>query len=254
VTFAVQQAYDKDVGRGIARIDSKAMKFLTATAGDIVEIRGKHRTVARCLPLNSSDEGKGIIRVDSLLQRNMGSMIGNTIVAMEILAIKDDRIYTITFGAQSDEYSDYLPLVEEMLDSLVIQKQEHRAADMTTMPQDASAPNVSASELLVQLELPHKNIDRGDDQIMTISVADKRSSSVVHNAMVRGEVFTPSSKFMTLDEKITDEHGKVSYLWPVGNSAETGEFTVVVRVSSNGYESISISDTYNVRPKNRAPI
>lgn len=89
---------------------------------------------------------------------------------------------------------------------------------------------------------------------MTISVVDKKSSSVIHAARVRGEIFTPSSKFMTLEEKITDEHGKVAYSWSVDNSAETGEFTGVIRVSADGYETISVSDTYNVRPKNRAPI
>lgn len=83
---------------------------------------------------------------------------------------------------------------------------------------------------------------------------DKSSNSVVHNATVRGEVFTPSSKFMELEQKTTGQDGKVVYSWPIDNNAETGEFTGVIRVSANSYELISVSYTYKVRPNNRAPI
>jgi len=34
--------------------------------GDVIELKGKRRTVAKCLPLYPSDEGKGIIRIDGL--------------------------------------------------------------------------------------------------------------------------------------------------------------------------------------------
>ena len=33
------------------------------STGDVIEIKGKRRTVAKCLPLYPSDEGKGIIRI-----------------------------------------------------------------------------------------------------------------------------------------------------------------------------------------------
>ena len=42
------------------------MDALSASTGDVVEIKGKRKTVAKCLPLYPSDEGKGIIRVDGL--------------------------------------------------------------------------------------------------------------------------------------------------------------------------------------------
>ena len=46
---------DRDVGRGIARADHKSMDSLTASTGDVIEIRGKRRTVAKCLPLTLGD-------------------------------------------------------------------------------------------------------------------------------------------------------------------------------------------------------
>ncbi len=58
------EAYTRDVGRGVARIDYDAMDALDASTGDVIEIRGKRRTVAKCLPLYPSDEGRGIVRID----------------------------------------------------------------------------------------------------------------------------------------------------------------------------------------------
>ena len=78
----VLEAYTRDVGRGVARIDYDTMDSLNASTGDIIEIKGKRRTVAKCLPLHPSDEGKGRIRVDGLVRNNAG-------VAME--AYKNTR-------------------------------------------------------------------------------------------------------------------------------------------------------------------
>jgi transitional endoplasmic reticulum ATPase len=58
-SLKVLEAYTRDVGRVIARIDYEVMDSLDAKTGDILEIRGKRRTVAKCLPLYPSDEGKG---------------------------------------------------------------------------------------------------------------------------------------------------------------------------------------------------
>ena len=74
----VLEAYTRDVGRAVARIDYDTMDSLNASTGDIIEIQGKRRTVAKCLPLYPSDEGKGIVRVDGLVRNNAG-------LAMEIL-------------------------------------------------------------------------------------------------------------------------------------------------------------------------
>lgn len=64
LSLKVLEAYTRDVGRGVARIDYDSMDTLNASTGDVIEIKGKRRTVAKCLPLYPSDEGKGIIRID----------------------------------------------------------------------------------------------------------------------------------------------------------------------------------------------
>jgi len=92
VTLKVLEAYTRDVGRGVARIDYDAMDATDASTGDIIEIRGRRRTVAKCLPLYPSDEGRGIIRIDGLIRNNAGVAIGDTVTIRKIKAVPADRI------------------------------------------------------------------------------------------------------------------------------------------------------------------
>jgi transitional endoplasmic reticulum ATPase len=68
------------------------MDSLNASTGDVVEIGGKRRTVAKCLPLYPSDEGKGIIRVDGLVRNNAGVAIGDTVVVRKIKAVPAEKV------------------------------------------------------------------------------------------------------------------------------------------------------------------
>jgi len=45
VNLKVLEAYTRDVGRGVARIDYDAMDALDASTGDIIEIRASHYTL-----------------------------------------------------------------------------------------------------------------------------------------------------------------------------------------------------------------
>jgi len=91
-TLKVLEAYTRDVGRGVARIDYESMDNLGASTGDVVEIKGKRRTVAKCLPLYPSDEGKGIIRIDGLVRNNAGVAIGDTVIVRKIKAIPAEKV------------------------------------------------------------------------------------------------------------------------------------------------------------------
>ena len=91
-SLKVLEAYTRDVGRGVARIDYDSMDTLNASTGDVIEIKGKRRTVAKCLPLYPSDEGKGIIRIDGLGRNNSGIAIGDTIAVRKIKAAAAEKI------------------------------------------------------------------------------------------------------------------------------------------------------------------
>ena len=92
ITLKVLEAYTRDVGRGVARIDYDAMDTLDASTGDIIEITGKRKTVAKCLPLYPSDEGRNVIRVDGLVRNNAGVAISDPISIRKIKAPPAEKV------------------------------------------------------------------------------------------------------------------------------------------------------------------
>ena len=92
LALKVLEAYTRDVGRGVARIDYDSMDNLNASTGDVIELKGKRRTVAKCLPLYPSDEGKGIIRIDGLGRNNSGIAIGDAITVKKIKAVQAEKV------------------------------------------------------------------------------------------------------------------------------------------------------------------
>ena len=92
LSLKVLEAYTRDVGRGVARIDYDSMDNLNASTGDVIELKGKRRTVAKCLPLYPSDEGKGIIRIDGLGRNNSGIAIGDAITVKKIKAVPAEKV------------------------------------------------------------------------------------------------------------------------------------------------------------------
>jgi transitional endoplasmic reticulum ATPase len=92
LSLKVLEAYTRDVGRGVARIDYDSMDNLNASTGDVIELKGKRRTVAKCLPLYPSDEGKGIIRIDGLGRNNSGIAIGDAITVKKIKAVQAEKV------------------------------------------------------------------------------------------------------------------------------------------------------------------
>jgi len=92
VCLKVLEAYTRDVGRGVARVDHDSMDTLNVSTGDVIEIKGKRRTVAKCLPLFPPDEGKGTIRIDGISRNNSGIAIGDTITVRKIKAVAAEKV------------------------------------------------------------------------------------------------------------------------------------------------------------------
>lgn len=88
----ILEAYTRDVGRGVVRIDYATMDELSCSTGDVVEIAGKRKTVAKALPLYPSDEGKGLIRMDGLVRKNCGLEIGKIVSIRKIKAVAAEKI------------------------------------------------------------------------------------------------------------------------------------------------------------------
>jgi len=80
ISLRVGDAKQRDVARGIARIDQKTMEKLTVSAGDVIEILGKRRTSAIAWPAYSEDQGRDIIRIDGFTRKNAGISINEYVV------------------------------------------------------------------------------------------------------------------------------------------------------------------------------
>ena len=91
-TLRVADALQRDVGRGIARIDPKVVEELGLTSGDVVQIVGKRKTNALCWPAHEQDYGKGIVRIDGYLRNNAGVSIDDKVTIRKIDAKIAERL------------------------------------------------------------------------------------------------------------------------------------------------------------------
>ena len=70
LTLKVAEATTKDVGRGIVRFDPGDFEKLNVQVGDVVQVEGKRKTVAKVLPAYMDDRGQGLIRLDGITREN----------------------------------------------------------------------------------------------------------------------------------------------------------------------------------------
>ena len=92
LTLRVADAYQRDVGRGIARVDPKVVDELGLTSGDVIQIVGKKKTTALSWPGYESDHGKGTIRIDGYLRNNAGVSIDDKVTIRKIEAKIAQRV------------------------------------------------------------------------------------------------------------------------------------------------------------------
>ncbi len=107
----VAEAYQRDVGRKIARIDRKSMAKLGVSVGDFIRIEGPDGdAVAVVWPLQREDEGKEIIRMDGFLRESVGAGIGDYVTVYKAEKVEPARKIVlaptepIRFGRDFVEY------------------------------------------------------------------------------------------------------------------------------------------------------
>ncbi len=131
LTLKVNQAYPSDSGRGIARLDPDTMLKLQISPGDIIEIEGARKTVAKVWRAPKRDWGKNIIRVDRFIRENAGVGVGDIVKVRRIeyqpaktvilapLKKMDLRIYGVDIGEYLKHQFLKRPVVEGDLVPLV---------------------------------------------------------------------------------------------------------------------------------------
>ncbi|HNG95629.1 MAG TPA: AAA family ATPase, partial [Acidobacteriota bacterium] len=78
------EALSRDVGRGIARLDPADMDLLGAVTGDILEIFGKRRTVAKVMPAFKEHRGQQVLQIDGIIRDNAGISLNDKVIAQVI--------------------------------------------------------------------------------------------------------------------------------------------------------------------------
>ena len=99
IQLKVAWAKTKDVGRGLVRVDSDSMEIQSISTDDVIEIIGKKRTVARCLPLDSSEQRKRIIKMDFLIQANSGVTKGDMVTIRKMKAVDAEKVVVVPLEA-----------------------------------------------------------------------------------------------------------------------------------------------------------
>ncbi len=84
VTLRVAEAFQQDIGLGIARLDVQTRQRLKVGLGDIVEIRGRKPTPAIVSRAQPDDEGKGMLRIEAVVRRNAGVSIGDRVSVLRV--------------------------------------------------------------------------------------------------------------------------------------------------------------------------
>ncbi len=79
LTLKVAESFQNDIGRGIARLDTKAKAELGVSTGDIVKLIGKKAALAIVWQAHPDDEGQGIVRMDGILRQNAGVGLGDKV-------------------------------------------------------------------------------------------------------------------------------------------------------------------------------
>ena len=88
----VAEAYHRDVGRGIAKIDPDLMQRQGLVSGDVIEITGKEKSYARVMPGYLDDVGKNIIRIDGNIRNNLRVGIDDKVAIKKIDAREAKRV------------------------------------------------------------------------------------------------------------------------------------------------------------------
>jgi transitional endoplasmic reticulum ATPase len=92
VELQVAEAYARDAGRGIARIDMEPMKELEVVSGDVIEIEGKDIATAIVWMGYEADSNKRIIRIDGNIRSNVGVTMDNKVKVRKTRAKEAKRI------------------------------------------------------------------------------------------------------------------------------------------------------------------
>ncbi len=88
----VAELKSSETGRGIVRLDPTLMDVLSIKVGDIIQIDGNKKTVAKVLRGAPEDANLGIIRMDGSTRRNAGVSLDERVAVKKVVAKNAEKI------------------------------------------------------------------------------------------------------------------------------------------------------------------
>jgi transitional endoplasmic reticulum ATPase len=80
----VSEALVEDVGKGLARLDPEDIKAVSGVLGDLIEISGEKKTVARITGTFPESYGKKLIQIDGITRANSKANLGEVVHVKKI--------------------------------------------------------------------------------------------------------------------------------------------------------------------------
>ncbi len=154
----VSEGRSKDVGRALARLDPSDMATLGLEIGDVVELIGKRRTVAKAMPAYREDRGASCVQIDGVSRENAGIGLDQIVevrkVATKIATVVQLSPINVTTQDRDLEYIgrllDGIPVVEE--DRIRAMLFGARSADFKVVSTAPSGPVVIHSTTALQVK------------------------------------------------------------------------------------------------------
>ena len=121
IKLKVAEAYQRDVYRGIVRIDEEAARKIEIRFGDVVEIEGKKKTVAIAQPALPQDYGLGIIRMDGIIRKNAGATLGGYVTVRKA-QVKEAQKVILAPAQKGVTYHIYPTYLSRLLSDRAVMK------------------------------------------------------------------------------------------------------------------------------------
>lgn len=118
--LTVVEARRDDVGRGIVRIDPDTLRQVGAAPGDVLEIEGRTKTVAKAMPTFKEQSGQKVIQLDGVGRTNAGVALGQKASIRKVAHAIARRLIVTPLGAGA-LHEDEIEHTASRLDGLAVQ-------------------------------------------------------------------------------------------------------------------------------------
>ncbi len=117
--LTVVEARRDDVGRGIVRLDPETLRQIGAAPGDILEIEGRGKTVAKAMPTFKEQRGQQVIQMDGVGRTNAGVALGQMAAVRKVSHAVARRLTVAPLGAGA-LHQDEIEYMAGRLDGLAV--------------------------------------------------------------------------------------------------------------------------------------